>query len=192
MRVFFRYLYREAIVDRDLSASIEGPKQYRLSKVPRSISWNEVHKMLAVVDQRTDVGKRDYAILILLVTYGLRGCEVASLTLDDIDWKRERILVPERKAGHCTAYPLSSEAGNALVDYIQNSRPETTYRQVFLRAIAPRRPMTFHAVACRATYYLRKAGIEVRRPGSHTTPYVRSTIDRCGVLSKINRRLRRS
>ncbi len=168
LRVFFRYLYREKLINRDLSASIEGPKLYRLSKVPRSISWDEVHKMLAVVDQRTAVGKRDYAILLLLVTYGLRGCEVASLTLEDLDWKRERLLVPERKAGHCTAYPLSSEVGNALLDYIQHSRPQTTCRQLFLRALAPRDPMTFHAVACRATYYLRKAGIEVRRPGSHT------------------------
>ena len=168
LRVFFRYIHRQGLIDRDLASSIEGPKQYRLSKVPRSISWEEVHKMLAVVDQRTAVGKRDYAILLLLVTYGLRGCEVASLTLEDIDWKRERLLVPERKAGHCTAYPLSSEVGNALVDYIQHSRPETKYRQLFLRALAPREPMTFHAVACRATYYLRKAGVEVRRPGSHT------------------------
>ena len=59
------------------------------------------------VDRRTEAGKRDYAILLLLVTYGLRSREVAALTLDDIDWQRERLAVPERKAGHSTAFPLS-------------------------------------------------------------------------------------
>src|ERR1041385_8926907 len=69
--------------------------------------------MLAAVDRRSSVGKRDYAILLLLVTYGLRGREVAALTLDDIDWERERLRIPERKAGHSTAYPLSSIVGEA-------------------------------------------------------------------------------
>jgi len=72
--------------------------------------------MLAVVGLRTRTGKRDYAILLLLVTYGLRGREVAALTFDDIDWRNERIRIRERKAGHSTAYPLSSILGQAIVD----------------------------------------------------------------------------
>jgi integrase len=124
--------------------------------------------MLEAVDRRSAVGKRDYAILLLLITYGLRAREVAALTLDDIDWDRERLLVPERKAGHCTAYPLSTVVGEAVLDYLQHARPETTDREIFFRFLAPRIPMTYHAVAARATHYLRKAGIRVRRPGSHT------------------------
>lgn len=168
LRVFFRYLHREGLVARDLALSIEGPQKRRLSNVPRSIGWDEVRRMLEAVDQRTAVGKRDYAILLLLVTYGLRAREVAALSLDDIDWERERLLVPERKAGHCTAYPLSAVVGRALLDYLQHARPETTERQVFFRVLAPRVPLTHNAVADRATHYLRKAGIQVRRPGSHT------------------------
>ncbi len=103
--MFLRYLNRERLVIDDLASTIETPRKYRLSDVPRSISWDDVGRMLEVVDQRTAMGKRDYVILLLLVTYGLRSREVAALTLDDIDWERERILVPERKAGHCTAYP---------------------------------------------------------------------------------------
>jgi integrase len=89
---------------------------YRLSSIPRSITWDEVGRVLAGVDRRAPCGKRDWAILMLLVTYGLRGREVAALTLDDIDWKRERLRVPERKAGHSTAFPLSVSVGEALVD----------------------------------------------------------------------------
>jgi len=168
LRVFLRYLHREGLVARDLAPTIEAPQKYRLSNVPRSITWDEVRRMLEAVDQRGAVGKRDYAILLLLVTYGLRGREVAALTLDDIDWERERLLVPERKAGHCTAYPLSAIVGEALLHYIKHARPETTERQIFFRVSAPLAPLTWNVVANRATHYLRKAGIRVRRPGSHT------------------------
>ena len=73
--------------------------------------------MLEAVDRRTSVGRRDYAILLLLVTYGLRAREVANLTLDDIDWRRERLHVRERKADHVTIYPLSPVVGEAILQY---------------------------------------------------------------------------
>lgn len=168
IRVFLRYLHREGTISRDLSPLVEGPQVYRLSDIPRSISWDEVRRMLEMVDRRAVVGRRDYAILLLLVTYGLRSREVAALTLDDIDWKRERLLVPERKAGHSTAYPLSPVVGEAILDYVQNGRPQTTDRHVFFRVVAPRAPITWSAVGGRASYYLHKAGIPVARPGSHT------------------------
>jgi site-specific recombinase XerD len=168
LRVFLRYCHREHLLGRDLSLAIERPRKYRLSSVPRSITWDEVRRMLECVDRRTGVGKRDYAILLLLVTYGLRAREVATLTLDDIDWERERLLVPERKAGHCTAYPLSAVVGEALLEYLKRARPQTQRREVFFRALAPHTPMTWNAISNRATHYLRKAGIRVRRPGSHT------------------------
>lgn len=168
LRVFLRYLFREKLVPQDLSQCIEGPRQYRLSSIPRSISWTEVERMLAVVDRRSAVGKRDYAILLLLVTYGLRGREVAALTLDDIDWERERLKVPERKAGHSTAYPLSPIVGQAIVDYLKHGRPQKADRHIFYRAMAPWDPMTDGGVSTRASYYLHKAGVPVPRPGSHT------------------------
>ena len=168
LRVFARYLYREKLVAQDLSSSIEGPRHYRLSSIPRSISWAEVERMLAAVDRRDALGKRDYAILLLLVTYGLRGHEVAALTLDDIDWERERLRVPERKAGHSTAYPLSPIVGEAIVDYLKHGRPQRAERRIFYRVLAPWNPMTASGVSCRASYYLHKAGVSVPRAGSHT------------------------
>ncbi len=168
LRVFLRYLFREKLISQDLSQTVDGPKEYRLSSIPRSISWAEVERMLATVDRRSVVGKRDYAILLLLVTYGLRGREVAALTLDDIDWERGRLKVPERKAGHSTAYPLSPIVGQAIVDYLKLGRPQTVDRHIFYRVMAPLDPMTYGAVSTRASYYLHKAGVPVARPGSHT------------------------
>lgn len=168
LRVFLRYLHREQLIDRDLSATVETPRQYQLADVPRSISWDEVRRMLELIDRRTALGKRDYAILLLLVTYGLRGHEVAGLTIDHLDWKREHLLVPQRKAGHTTAYPLSSVVGEAILDYLESGRPRTSERELFFRVLAPIRPMTSVAIANRVTHCLRKAGIQVHRPGSHT------------------------
>jgi integrase/recombinase XerD len=168
LHVFLRYLYREGLTERDLSAAVEYPAKHRLADIPRSISWEEVRRMFEVVDRRTPAGKRDYAILLLLVTYGLRAREVAALTLDNVDWKRERLLVPERKAGHCTAYPLSSVVGNAIIEYLQKARPKTDNCRLFFRVVVPYRPLTFTAISSRTSHYLHKAGVPVARPGSHT------------------------
>ena len=168
LRVFLRYLHREGVLAGDLSGAVGWPQTYRLASIPRSISWEQVNQVLAGVDRRTVAGRRDYAILLLLVTYGLRGREVAALSLDDIDWKRERLAVPERKAGHSTAFPLSAVVGEAIVDYLQHGRPAVTDRRVFFRAVAPCRPIGPAAVSSLARYYLLKAGVEVARPGSHT------------------------
>ena len=168
LRVFVRYAHREGVIASDLSGAIDGPQVYRLSSIPRSISWEEVGRVLAGVDRRTPCGKRDWAILMLLVTYGLRSREVAALTLDDIDWRRERLAVPERKAGHSTAFPLSASVGEALVDYLRHGRPQTDERRVFFRALAPVVPISADGVSGRARHYLLKAGIDVPRPGSHT------------------------
>ncbi len=168
LRVFLRYLGREGIMTRDLSGVVEYPQAFRLSGIPRSITWDEVRKVLEKVDRRTATGRRDYAILLLLVTYGLRAVEVAGLTLDDLDWRNNRLRVPERKAGHSTGYPLSTVVGEAIIDYLKNGRPQTSDRHVFFRSIAPLAPIGAAAVSTRAGHYLRKAGVQVPRPGSHT------------------------
>jgi len=168
LRVFLRYAFRERLVPGDLSASVDSPRAYRLSTIPRSISSEEVGRVLAGVDRRTAAGKRDYAILLLLITYGLRSREIAKLTLDDIDWKRERLAIPERKAGHSTAFPLTATVGGAVVDYLRHGRPVTTERHVFLRCVAPRQPLNALEVSSRARHYLLKAEVDVPRLGSHT------------------------
>lgn len=168
LRVFLSYLHREGILSQDLSSVVELPQAYRLSHIPRSITWDEVRRVLQVVDRRTPAGKRDFAMLLLLVTYGLRAHEVAAMTLEDIDWKNERLRVAERKAGHSTAYPLSPIVGQAILDYLKQGRPKTADRHIFFRALAPCKPIGGDAISSRAGEYLRKAGVSVPRPGAHT------------------------
>ncbi len=168
IRVFLRFCHRQQLIAKDLSGAVEMPQAYRLADVPRSITWDEVRRMLEAVDRRTALGRRDYAILLLLVTYGLRAHEVAKLTLDDIDWKRERLQIPERKAGHWMAYPLANVVAEALIEYLRSGRPQTQDRHVFFRVLAPQAPITNAAISATVAAYLRKAGVRVRRPGAHT------------------------
>jgi len=168
IRVFLRFCHRQRVIADDLSNAMEMPQVFRLADVPRSITWDEVRRMLDAVDRRTSRGRRDYAILLLLVTYGLRAHEVAKLTLDDIDWKRERFQVPERKAGHWTAYPLANVVAEALIAYLHSGRPQTEDRHVFFRVLAPRTPISNAAISSTVALYLRKAGVQVHRAGAHT------------------------
>lgn len=168
IRVFLRFCHRQRVIANDLSSAVEMPQVFRLADVPRSITWDEVRRMLEAVDRRTARGQRDYAILLLLVTYGLRAHEVAKLTLDDIDWKRERLQIPERKAGHWTAYPLANVVAEALIAYLQSGRPQTKDRHVFFRVLAPRTPISNGAISAIVALYIRKAGVQVRRAGAHT------------------------
>ena len=168
MRIFLSYLHREGLVASNLGRGIDCPRIYRLADIPRAISWDDVRRLLEAVDRRSRVGKRDYAILLLLVTYGLRAREIAALTLDALDWSHERLAVPERKAGHSMAYPLSPIVGEAIVDYLRQGRPESSERAVFLRACAPYTPLGWPAISQLTARRLRNAGIAVVRPGSHT------------------------
>ena len=168
LRAWLRYLYREGLVARDFSAVIEGPRTYRLSEIPRSITADEVHRTLGRIDRRSSVGKRDYAMLLLLVVYGLRAREVAALTLEDIDWHTSVLHVRARKAGHAATYPLAVEVGEGLLDYLQHGRRQSADRHLFLRTVAPHGGVSHPIVARRATHALRQAGVNVVRPGSHT------------------------
>lgn len=167
LRVLLRYLHREGVIAKDLSVLVEFPQSYRHAGLPRSISWEQVEQVLAGIDRRSASGKRDYAMLLLLATYGLRACEVAALTLDDLDWRNERLRIRDRKAGNTTTYPLSAVVGAAVIEYLKNARPATTCREVFMRTVAPFVPIGYAAVVSRAAYFIRKAGISVPRAGSH-------------------------
>jgi len=168
LRVFVRYLFRQRILRQDLSTSLDGPRTYALSEVPRSISTEDVERTLSSIERRSMVGRRDYAMLMLLVVYGLRAREVAALTLDDFDWRMNKLHVRSRKAGRADVYPLTTEVGEAVLDYLRHARPTTNDRRVFFRATAPRTAVTHRTVSTQAKVCLRRAGVTVPRAGSHT------------------------
>jgi len=168
LRMFLRYLHREGILAKDLSRAVPRGRVYRNAAVPRAIPWSDVERAVTSIDRRSPLGKRDYAILLLLATYGLRANEVASLKLEDLDWRSAQFHVVERKAGNTTVYPLAGTVGDAIVTYLREARPECSDRHVFLTVRAPFRPLMYWDVSQRAAWHLRRAGVRIPRAGSHT------------------------
>jgi len=168
LRVFLSYLRREGVIANDLARSVPRGRVYRQASIPRAISWLDVERLLASVDCRSDLGKRDYAILSLLASYGLRAREVAALCLDDVDWRRSQISIPMRKGGHSTRYPLSATVGEAIIAYLRVRRTDIADRQIFLVAKSPYTPMRHSAVSCMVSGRMRSIGIQIARAGSHT------------------------
>jgi len=98
-------------------------------------------KILAVTRQdRTRKGIRDYAILMLISKYGIRSGEMATLRLDNVDWRQEVVRIRHSKTGATPYLPLLLEVGEALLKYLQGSRPKTSFREIFICVCAPHRP----------------------------------------------------
>jgi integrase len=121
------------------------------------IDRDDIQKILRVVDRSTAVGRRDYAMFLLLATYGVRVGQLCALRLDDIDWRRRRIRIRAAKGGKDTVLPLRTSVGEAIIAYLRHGRPSSLCREVFLRVRAPIRPM--RTIAAQIRPYARKAGV---------------------------------
>jgi len=142
-------------------------RRYRLASLPVAISRDEVERLLAAVDRSTACGRRDYAMLLLLVTYGLRSREVCRLRLEDIDWRHRRLRIRPGKTGRERVLPLTASVGDALYHYLRQGRRECTHREVFLTVRPPGGPFQanpYHMV----WKYFTRAGIDSPHRGAHT------------------------
>ncbi|MCC6145033.1 MAG: tyrosine-type recombinase/integrase [Candidatus Hydrogenedentes bacterium] len=166
IRGLLRYLYREGILASDLSAMAPRPRYYAFERLPCALPWETVQRILDVVDTTRPRGRRDYAMLKLLVTYGLRAGEINKLQLQDIDWRRDLIHVRRSKAGRPLTLPLSRDVGEAVLAYLRKGRPKTKCRELFVRVQAPHTALRI-ATGGMVTLYMRKAGIESVRTGAH-------------------------
>jgi integrase/recombinase XerD len=123
LRGFLRFLASAGRVRPGLDGQIDTPRVYRQEHLPRSLPWPTVQKLLRAVDRRTPHGLRDYAMLFLVATYGLRACEIVALTLDAIDWRGRRLQVHQRKGGIPLVLPLTDAAGTVLLQYLRRRPP---------------------------------------------------------------------
>lgn len=142
LRSFLRYAFLTGLTDHDLSGASIPIRARQPSLLPIGISREQTTALLAACGRDSVVGRRDYAVILLLARLGLRATEVAGLRLDDIDWHHGEITV-RGKGRRDERMPLPAEVGEALVDYLMRSRPTDApgVRTVFLAARAPRRPM---------------------------------------------------
>ena len=143
-------------------------RTYKPARVPRGLSEAQADAVLASVDRTTDVGRRDYAILTLLYTYGVRGGQVRALRLEDINWSEDQILFRAAKGGKDSLLPLTTEVGESLLAYLQDSRPNSALREVFLTSRAPYGPLRESSSLSEIVRRrIRAIGLEVPSKGAH-------------------------
>jgi integrase/recombinase XerD len=136
LRSFFHYARMRGQVTLDLTAAVPIVANWSMASIPRAIAPEQTKQLLASIDRRTAVGRRDYAILVLLARLGLRAGEVASLELNDIDWSAGQLSV-RTKAGRRSEMPLPADVGSAIAAHLRRGRPQCSSRRVFLRDRAP-------------------------------------------------------
>lgn len=138
LRSFLRYLHSSERTALDLSCTVMGPRIYEDEPIPSALRPEEVQAVLEVTRQDfSPIGRRDYAVLMLLATYGLRAGEIIALLLADIDWKKEILRVRHTKTGADSELPLLREPGEAVLSYLEKARPKSHHRELFLHLHAP-------------------------------------------------------
>jgi site-specific recombinase XerD len=167
IRSFLRFLGARGLGPSGLDFRIDTPRVYRGERLPRALPWETVLAFLRSIDRSTPVGRRDYAMFLLVATYGLRSCEIVSLRLDDIEWRSGRLCVPRRKVRSSLVLPLTPEVGAAIVAYLRDGRPQLTYREVFLRARAPAGRLKPTAVTEAFQGRVRRSGLPIPYQGAH-------------------------
>jgi integrase len=138
-----RHLHRTGRIPTDLTPHIIGPMLYAYEDVPSTLERSQIAAVLATTQEdRSPRGLRDYAILQLLATYGLREGEICRLRLDDVDWRAESLRICHTKTNAYSYMPLMVTVGEALLDYLRLGRPQVEVREIFVRSCAPYIAMT--------------------------------------------------
>ncbi len=173
LRSFFRYAEMRAWCHKGLAAAIAAPRVYSQTLVPAGPSWDEVRQLIMETSGDRPQDIRDRAIIMLLAVYGLRTGDLINLRLEDIDWDHETLLVRSPKNRRTRKYPLARPVGDAVLRYLQQVRPRSRHRELFLTHLPPIRPFTRvnEVVATR----MRRMGLSIPRPGPHALRHACAT-----------------
>ena len=122
--IFFLFCKKQGYVRLDLAEAVPTIRTYKLATLPRCVSEHEVQKILDHIDRSTPIGLRDFALIQILRTYGVRGGQACALRLQDILWKQNRIRFPALKRGKEIIEPLTHDVGDSLLQYLRRGRPQ--------------------------------------------------------------------
>jgi len=166
LRGFLRFLAIDGRVTTDLAGQIDTPRLYRLEQLPRALPWETVRALLRSID-RTSAKGRDYAMFLLIATYGLRTSEVVAITLDDLRWRQRCLQIYQRKTSSPLELPLTNEVMCALTKHLKRTPPSSPYRKIFLRTRAPIGALKPVAVTDAFEAWARNSGVSIPFHGPH-------------------------
>ena len=167
LRAFFRFAEDQGWCKQGLADGIMPPRRHPGAPIPKGLNRDEVIRLLATTEGDRPFDIRARAILMLLITYGLRAGEVSSLRLDDLDWEQETLRVRCRKTGRVHLYPLSRGVGQTVLRYLREVRPVHPERRLFLTLKAPIRPITREVIKGIVSIRVDRLGITGKRRGPH-------------------------
>jgi integrase/recombinase XerD len=167
LRGFLRFLAVNDRTPAGLAAQIDTPRVYQFEQLPRSLPWETVRALLRSIDTTSAMGLRDYAMFLLIATYGLRSSEVVALTLEDVHWRQGRLRIHQRKTTSPLELPLTNEVSSAIVKHLKRTPPPSPYRRAFLRMRAPLGVLKPTAVTEAFQSLARKSGLRITFQGPH-------------------------
>lgn len=171
LRGFMKYLYEANHLDIDYSSKIPKYKHVNQSKLPSTYSKEEIEKLISSLDRSSYVGKRNYAIVLIIARLGIRASDICKLKFEYLHWETSTIEFDQYKTGKRLILPLLPDIGNAIIDYLRYGRPESEEPYVFLTERPPYgRFMTSNVVTHVVQRAYKKAGIDTkgRRFGPHS------------------------
>jgi len=171
LRSFLRYLHLAGLIEAPLVWAVPSVADLRDRTLPRGLDPGAVRKLLASCDRRRTVGRRDYAILVLLARLGLRRGEVVAIQLEDVDWRAGELLI-RGKGNRQDVLPLPVDVGEAVVSYLRR-RPRCESRALFLRTTAPLQGLASHTVGWIVREACTRAGLP--RVGAHRLRHTAAT-----------------
>jgi len=179
LRSFFHCLYEAESTDRQLWLLLPKIRYTRDAFIPASWKKADVLRLLAAVDRGNPCGKRNYAILLVLVRLGLRASDIRNLKLGNLDWERKRVVMTMTKTRTPLVIPLLDDVGWAIIDYLRNGRPQTDSDCVFVTHRNPAEPFSFRSNFQRALHaYMRIAGLTIPREEHCGLHSLRATLAR--------------
>jgi len=167
LRGFLRFLVVDGRVPPGLDRQIDTPRLYRLEQLPRALPWETVRALLRSIDTTSAMGLRDYAMFLLIATYGLRASEVVAIGLDDIRWRQGALRIQQRKTSSPLELPLTNEVSAAMVKHLKRTPPQAPHRRVFLRMRAPIGLLKPTAITEAFQSVVRKSGLSIPFQGPH-------------------------
>ena len=165
IRVFLRHLYQTGNTIEDYTKKLPTLKPNRSFKLPRTWEKAEALKILGSIDRGNPVGKRDYAILLIITRYGLRSADVKDLKLSSLCWNTNTIEIIQNKTKNPVKLPLMKDVGWAIINYLKHGRPVSESSYVFLTSNVPYRPFGTNSAGLNAilTRHIRNAGVKIPR-----------------------------
>jgi integrase/recombinase XerD len=172
IRSFLKFAHLKGYVQRNLTEAVPVIGTPRLGSIPRGVPWESVEELLAASDRETDTGRRNYAVLQLLATYGVRIGQIAKLRLKDINWRAGSIHFQSSKWGSNLCFPLHLDVADALLAYIRETRGKSLCPEVFL-AFHKTSPLGSVGLSCAIKRCFQLAGITAR--GAHAIRHAFAT-----------------